>query len=99
MRNDDSLSSCFRDNGSYVSRRIGDEIILVPIRQHGAELHSIVRLNDVAAFIWEKLDGKSPTNALTTAIIECYQVDEEQAAADLDTLLRQLLEINAIEAA
>lgn len=99
MQNGKNPSPCFRASDSFVSRRIGDEILLVPIRQHGAELHSIVRLNDVAAFIWERLDGQSSCKALTAAIVEHYLVDEEQAAADLAALLDQLGEINAIEAA
>lgn len=98
MHTHDSLCPCFRTNDTFISRRIGDEIILVPIRQHGAELHSIVRLNDVAAFIWERLNRTSSTKMLTAAIVEHYQIDEEQAAADLETLLHQLIEINAIEA-
>jgi len=98
MQNRTDPSPCFRASDSFVSRRIGDEILLVPIRQHGAELHNIVRLNDVAAFIWERLDGSTSCTALTMAIVGHYLVDEAEAAADLAALLDQLRAIDAIEA-
>lgn len=99
MSNDNFPSQYFRTNDSFVHRRIGEEIILVPIRQHGAELHNIIRLNDVAAFIWERLDGKTSLQALAAAIAEVYQVKENQAAVDLEAFLHQMLEIEAIEGA
>lgn len=87
-----------RQSSSFVSRRIGDEMILVPIRQHGAELTDIVRLNEVAAFIWEQLGGEVNEEELLQALLSRYEVAADLAAADLKELLRRMGEIGAIEA-
>ena len=39
----------------FVSRRIADEMLLLPIRQNLGDLESIYTLNEVAARVWELL--------------------------------------------
>jgi hypothetical protein len=46
------LEKVYKKSDSMVSRKIGDESILVPIRQNAGDLDSIYTLNDTAAYIW-----------------------------------------------
>ena len=55
-----------------VSRTIGGQCVLVPLAERGADLDSIFNLNRVAAFVWEKLDGKR-TAADTLELLETLQ--------------------------
>ena len=54
-------------------------------------------LNEVSAFIWEKLQNPVSRDDLLAAIICEYEVSEEIAAKDLDVLLTQLREFGVIE--
>ena len=79
-----------------VSRTIGGECVLVPLAERGADLDSIFNLNRVAAFVWEKLDGRRTGSELVDAVIERFEVDRERAEADTLELLEALQQIRAI---
>jgi hypothetical protein len=81
---------------SIVSRRIEDEVILVPIRQNVADLESIYTLNEVGAFIWEQIDGQRTTADLLALTVEEFEVSEEGAGKDLMEFIRQLSAIGAL---
>lgn len=94
-----SLETIFQKNSSIVSRRIADEVILVPIRRKLGEIESLYTLNEVGARIWELLDGKRSLKALRDALLEEFEVSEQEAEEDLTTLIEQLQQIGAIQAA
>ena len=52
------LERCFQKDPNIVSRKIADEVILVPIRHNVGDLESIYTLNEVGARIWELVDGQ-----------------------------------------
>lgn len=79
-----------------VGRRIGDEYVLVPLAGRGADLDSILNLNRVAAFVWERLDGERTGHAIVEAIVERFDVEPARAEADTLELLDTLLELKAI---
>jgi hypothetical protein len=79
-----------------VSRTIGGQCVLVPLAERGADLDSIFNLNRVAAFVWERLDGKRTAGELVDAVVERFDVDRERAEADTLELLETLQEIRAI---
>jgi hypothetical protein len=79
-----------------VSRTIGGQCVLVPLAERGADLDSIFNLNRVAAFVWERLDGKRTAAELVDAVVERFEVDRERAQADTLELLETLQQIRAI---
>ena len=94
-----SLETIFQKNSSIVSRRIADEVILVPIRRKLGEIESLYTLNEVGARIWELLDGKRSLKALRDALLEEFEVSEQEAEEDLTALIEQLQQIGAIQEA
>jgi hypothetical protein len=47
-----SLSAVLQKNPSFVSRRIADEVLLVPISHKVGEIDCLYALNEVSARIW-----------------------------------------------
>jgi len=92
----DYLDRCFKKEASMVSRKIADEVILVPIRQSVGDLESIYTLNEVAALIWELIDGEMKVREIKEKIIEEFEVTPEEAEKDMGEYLQQLQKINAI---
>lgn len=92
----DFLEKVYKKSDSIVFRKIGDECILVPIRQDVGDLESIYTLNETAARIWELTDGKTQVSQIKEKIVEEFQVDPEQAEQDLREHLQQLEGIQAI---
>ena len=92
----DILDKIYKKCDSIVSRKIADEFILVPIRQNVGDLESIYTLNEVAARIWELIDGKKKISEIKEKIIEEYEVTPEEAEKDLLVHLQQLEKIKAV---
>jgi len=92
----DFLDKVYKKSDSIVSRKIADEFILVPIRQDVGDLGSIYTLNEVAARIWELIDGKMKVGEIKDAIVEEFEVTPEEAEKDLLEHLQKLEKIKAI---
>ncbi len=86
----------YRRDESIVSRRIEDEVILVPIRQDVADLESIYTLNEVGAYIWEQMDGLRTIADIVALIVDEFEVTEHEAEKDLTEFTQQLSAIGAI---
>ena len=83
-------------NPRFVHRKVGEESVIVPTATSAVELDSIFALNEVATFIWERLDGKTATAEILEAVIGAFDVSREVAAADLEELVHTLREIDAV---
>jgi hypothetical protein len=92
-----ALERLFQKDSSIVSRRIADEVILVPIRQKLGEVNCIYTLNEAAAHIWQLIDGKRSLKSLRDSMVEAFQVQESKAQEDLIILIEQLKEVGAIQ--
>lgn len=87
------LDRIYRKSDSVVFRKIGEECILVPIRQGVGDLDGIYTLNETAALIWELLDGKMSVKEIKDTLVEAYDILPEQAEKDL---MEHLLELESI---
>ena len=93
------LDNIYQKDSNIVYRRIANEYILVPIKQQVADLNCIYTLNEIGAFIWELIDGKSNIKQILKNITASYDVEEEAAKDDLISFISQLLKIKAIDVA
>lgn len=77
-------------NSDVVSREIVDETILVPIKGNMADMQCIFSLESVGAFLWDRLDGKNNVADLLKLVLEEFDVEPEEARADIDEFIGQL---------
>lgn len=92
----DCLEKIYKKSDSIVSRKIADEVILVPIRQDVGDLDSIYTLNEIAAYVWELVDGERTVKEIRDIIVSEYEVSSIKAGEDITECLRQLESINAV---
>ena len=97
LKPNSSLDKFYIKDPSIVSRPVADEYILVPISQSADEVESIYTLNDVAARIWELLDGDHSLVEIRDIIVAEYVVDTAKAQADLQKFLQKLEGIGAVK--
>jgi hypothetical protein len=90
------LEKRYGKNPHIVSRPIGDEFILVPVRHDVADLEAIYTLTGTGVRIWELMDGELTGHELRDRIVEEFDVTREDAEEDLIQFLRQLEEINGV---
>lgn len=96
MNNLSDREQVFIKSPSVVARKIGSELILVPIRQKAGEIESIYTLNEVAGRVWELIDGRANVQDLVRSVVAEFDVTPDEAEHDIRVLLGQLLETGAI---
>jgi len=79
-----------------VARRVAGEIILVPTKSQIHEDVALYTLDEVAAFLWEQLDGRQNGWDLVQTLLTTYAVEPSQAQEDTCQFLEQLKSIEAI---
>ena len=84
------MNRIFKKNENVSTRSIGDELILVPIKGHLAQLQQIFALNSVGTFIWENLDGIKDLEELRSGLISTFEVGVEEAESDLLAYILEL---------
>ncbi len=83
-------TSVFERSSSLVTRELGGEKIIVPVRGRVGELNSIYTLNAVANEIWEMLDGKCSVEDIIRKLGEEFDVDEQTLSADVTRVMNEL---------
>ncbi len=84
---------------SVVTREIAGETILVPVVGELAHLQEIFALDEVAAFIWQGLDGRQTLGEILQGVVDEFEVSQSQAEKDLLTFLDQLREATLVHPA
>ena len=90
------LDAIFTRNEEVVSRKIVDELILVPMRKDVANMETLYTLNEVGARVYELIDGKRALREIVTTIVNEFEVTEQQAESDVREFIAQLLEVESI---
>jgi len=83
---------------SVVTRKTGNEYVLVPVADNIADMNSVYTLNETGAFLWELIDGENNIEDMIEALIREYDIDEQSATNDVLeflTEMRKYLIINA----
>ena len=75
---------------------MGDETVLVPVGEDGEHFRGIVRLNETAAFIVERLQNDTTEDAITDALCAEYEVSRDEARKHVAAIVSKLLEIGAL---
>ena len=86
----DSFNRIYKKSNKVVSRKEGDEYILVPIEQNVGDMTKSITLKDVAAFVWENINGKNSLQEILDLIVEEYEIDIETAKTDLEEFIKEV---------
>lgn len=80
----------FTHRGEFALRQVGNDSILVPIRNRVGDLDSVYVFTSVAARIWSLLDGDRDVDSVVETICTEYDVDCDVVRADVGELLGSL---------
>lgn len=91
------LDKRFIKDESFVSRKIGNTFIVVPIKRKASEIESIYKMDEVASRIWELIDSEKRVEQIRDTIVDEFEVSSEKAGTDLVEFLQQLESIGAVK--
>ena len=73
-----------------VTRKTGNEYVLVPIANNIADMNSVYTLNETGAFIWDHIDGKRNIEEIIRALTEEYDINHQSASEDVISLINNM---------
>jgi hypothetical protein len=84
------LKSILSHSPEVVSRKTGNEYVLVPITNNIADMDSVYTLNETGAFIWEQINGKRSVEDIIIALTNEYETDTVNAEKDVLSFISDL---------
>jgi len=93
----DMCTPCFAKKGEFVTRSIAGETVVVPVRGQVGDLDAIYNLNEVGAFIWNLIDGRTSLSQIVEAVHREFEVPFEEAEKDTQEFIAALEQAGMIE--
>ena len=90
------LKKIYKKSDAIVSRKIAEEVILIPIKKNVGDLECIYTLNEVAGRIWELMDGETTLQEIRDMIVNEYNVSPVEVEKDIMGCLRELESVKAV---
>lgn len=81
----------------FMLREVAGSYVVVAVGDRSHEFIGMVNLNESGAFLWKALERGSDGDALVRALLENYDVSEEQAVADVDKFITIVSENGFVE--
>jgi hypothetical protein len=85
-------SARLKRSDNFVSRRLGGEVVLIPINQTGLDVQKIYSLNTTAAQVWELLEMPYVFDEVVAIFEEKYSAPEGIIRNEMQQLFEQLTE-------
>jgi coenzyme PQQ synthesis protein D (PqqD) len=87
----------FMRSRSVVSRVVGGETLIVPVRGKVGDLASIYSFNGTGSLIWQLLDAPRSLADLIDAVEREYHIDPNQARKDVTTFLKDMQTVGLVD--
>ena len=82
----------------FILRNLVGEYVLAPAGDRIREFRDVILMNELSAFIWERLQSEISRQQLLDSILDEYEVDEATAAGDMDAALEKMMSAGILEA-
>ena len=87
----------YKVKNGFIVRKIGSQIMAVPVGQQTSELHGMIALTESAELLWRSLKDGATVETLVHVLTKEYDVDPEIASTDVEHFLQGLKEQGALE--
>lgn len=87
------LTGCYRVSEDVIAREIEGELVIVPLKSGLGDLDAeMYALSSTGIAVWNKLDGRTPLEAVIKALSAEYGASYDEVKADVVELMAELLE-------
>lgn len=87
----------YKVKDGFVLRKIGPQIMAVPVGRLTSDIHGMVALNESGALLWDSLVRGSEKEELIQILLNEYETDKETVTSDIDIFLKNLEEQGVLE--
>ena len=79
-----------------IKREIAGDVLLVPVGKTVYDSNGLYVLNELGNFLWDLLPQVNSREELCQAVLQEYEVSEEEARKDIAEFLEQLRAMNIL---
>ncbi|MBO5274991.1 MAG: PqqD family protein [Clostridia bacterium] len=77
-------------NENFLLRDVAGQKVVLPVGEAAEKFNGMIRLNDTGIYLWTLLEKDTDEDALLTAMLNDYDIDEETARADIHRFVEAL---------
>lgn len=77
----------YKIKDGFVLRKIGPQIMAVPVGKLTSEIHGMIALSESGAVLWNILLQGADKEKLVSALLEEYETDRQTAEKDVDKFI------------
>lgn len=74
----------------FAARKVGGELVLVPLKGSVAEMEEMFTINEVGSLIWDNIIPGATEKTLIKVIVDEFDIDPVTALEDLEVFLGSL---------
>jgi len=97
VRNIETTPATVRRNSNVVSRVVAGEAVVVPIRRGVADMDYIYTFNETGTLLWGMVEDNRRVVEMIERLQTEYGLPEEQAIADVEAFITELIEAGLLE--
>lgn len=77
-------------NENFLLRDVAGQKVVLPVGEAAEKFNGMIRLNDTGIYLWTLLEQDTDEDALLSAMLRDYEIDEETARADIHRFVETL---------
>lgn len=81
----------------FVLREIAGSFMVVPVGRRTQEIPGVIALTETGALLWKRLAEGADEKDLVQALLDDYEVSEDQATADVRAFVEKAAEQGLLE--
>ena len=82
-----NIENLYKLKSRFVARKVGNEVVVVPLVNNVAQMERLYTLNETAGFLWENLNETATVESLKTALLKNFDVEDSVAERDIQNFL------------
>ncbi len=87
----------FIKGSNFVEKRIGNELVIVPLVGAVAQMDKVFSVNEVGAFIFSFMSEPVLKETILIKILEEFEINEQQAILDLNSFIDKALVVGVVK--
>ena len=84
-------------NNDFVLRQVADEYLLIPVGEAALRISGMISLTESGYLLYQQLQTGSDREGLIRVLLDTYEVEAAEAAADVDAFLGKLRKLQMLE--
>lgn len=85
-----------KQNPNYILREVAGTMVLLPVGEATRDFPGMITVNPTSAYLWQQLATEQTVESLTKALLDKYDVTDDQAKADVEKFLHTLTLVGAV---